>query len=147
VPLLDRNGWKTDERIVLPVEELEAALEKGAGVALPNSFHARDLLPAQARLGLIAVQFPKFNDGRGFSIARQLRAQGYGGTLRATGKIIPDLFAFALQCGFDEVEIDEAQAARQPIEQWLHALTLIDASYQDGEDGTVSIFKRRRAAA
>jgi uncharacterized protein (DUF934 family) len=163
VKLLDRNGWKTDDyvradeffaapAILVPIEALDAALAGRAagqriGVALPNTFHAADLLAVQDRLDLVAIAFPKFSDGRGFSIGKALRDQGYRGVLRAAGAIIPDQFAFALHCGFDEVEIDDAQAERQPIDQWLHALTLIHAGYQDGPDGSVSIFRRRQAAA
>jgi uncharacterized protein (DUF934 family) len=161
--LLDRNGWKTDvfvraEEVVptaallVPLAGLEAALAarhdgQWLGVSLPNSCHAADLKPVQDRLELVAVDFPRFSDGRGFSIAKGLREQGYRGTLRASGDLIPDQFAFALHVGFDEIEISDEQAARQPIGQWLHALTLIGASYQDGEDGVVSILKRRRLAA
>ena len=38
-------------------------------------------------------------------------------------------------------------ACRQPVGQWLQALTQIHDSYQDGVDGAVSILKRRRQAA
>lgn len=141
--LLDRNGWKSSNFVPVPVDELG----DGVALAVPNNQDPRALLDLQDRLDLIAIPFPKFSDGRGFSIARRLREQGYKGILRATGALIPDQFAFALECGFDEVELSDEQAARQPITQWLHALTLIKASYQDGEDGTQSIFKRRRAAA
>jgi uncharacterized protein (DUF934 family) len=141
--LLDRNGWKSSNLVPVPAEELG----EGVALAVPNNQDPRALLDVQDRLDLIAIPFPKFNDGRGFSIARSLRAQGYKGLLRATGALIPDQFAFALECGFDEIELSDEQAARQPIAQWQHALTLIKASYQDGEDGTRSIFKRRRAAA
>jgi uncharacterized protein (DUF934 family) len=144
--LLDRNGWTTSDLNPVPVESLDAALAAGA-VALPNDYRAANLRPVQGRLALVSIDFPKFNDGRGFSIARSLRAQGYSGRLRASGALIPDQFAFALQCGFDEIEISDAQAERQPIEQWLHALGLIGASYQEGADGDGSIFQRRRAAA
>jgi uncharacterized protein (DUF934 family) len=163
VPLLDRKGWKPDEylraddvspapAVLVPHELLAATLAarpdgQRVGVELANTFQPRDLLPVQGRLDLVAIRFPAFSDGRGFSIGRMLREQGYGGALRAAGAIIPDQFAFALRCGFDEVEINEEQAARQPIEQWLHALNLIGASYQNGEDGIVSIFKKRRLAA
>jgi uncharacterized protein (DUF934 family) len=140
--LLDRQGWKTSNLVPVPVGELG----EGVAVAVPNTYRAADLLPVQDRLELVAIDFPKFSDGRGFSIARSLRAQGYKGTLRATGALIPDQFAFALHVGFDEIEISDDQAARQPIEQWLHALTLIHDSYQDGVDGVVSILKRRRHA-
>ena len=116
-------------------------------LAVANTQDPADLRPLQARLQLIAIAFPKFSDGRGFSLAKALRAQGYTGRLRATGALIPDQFAFALQVGFDEIEISDEQAARQPVEQWLQALTAIHDSYQNGEDGTASILTRRRYAA
>ena len=68
--------------------------------------------------GLIAIDFP-LNDGRGFSLARRLRALGYAGRLRATGRLVADHYAMARRVGFDEVEISAAVAARQPVEQWL----------------------------
>jgi uncharacterized protein (DUF934 family) len=159
LPLLDRNGWKADafardpaaDAPIVPFAELEAALAAGRpgariGVDLPNNIHPREVLPWQDRLDLIAIAFPRFSDGRGFSLGRMLREQSYRGLLRASGWVIPDQFAFALHCGFDEVEIDEEHAARQPIEQWLHAAGLISESYQDTRDGFVSVFKQRRAA-
>jgi len=141
--LLDRHGWTTSDLVPVPIE----ALGDGVAVLLPNTTHAADLLPLQDRLQLVAIDFPKFSDGRGFSIARALRAQGYEGRLRATGALIPDQFAFALQVGFDEIEITDEQAARQPLGQWLQALTAIHDSYQNGEDGNASILTRRRYAA
>jgi uncharacterized protein (DUF934 family) len=163
VPLLDRDGWKPDQyirddevfvapRLLAPVAHLDAALaaagpQQRVGVEIPNSFNARDLLPVMGRLDLVAIEFPKFNDGRGFSIGRVLREEGYKGILRAVGAIIPDQFAFALHCGFDEVEIDEAQARRQPIDQWLHALIQFGPGYQSVAGGQVSILERRRARA
>lgn len=141
--LLDRQGWTTSALVPVSLEELG----DGKALAIPNDQDPAALLDVQGRLALIAIPFPKFSDGRGFSIAKALREQGYRGTLRATGALIPDQFAFALQVGFDEVEISDEQAARQPLEQWLHALTLIGDSYQQGVDGTASILARRRAAA
>ena len=151
MPLLDRNGWKAEGFDVVAYEDLDAALEAKApeqklGVLVPNHIHPRQLAPVQDRLDLIAVEFPKHSDGRGFSLGRMLRQQGYAGTLRASGHILPDQFGFALHDGFDEVEIDEAQAARQPVEQWLHARALISASYQQVAEGTPNIFAQRRAA-
>lgn len=146
MPLLDRQGWKTDAYVrsetpietaalLVPFAALDDALAARAGaqrigVVLPNDVAAEALLPAQAALDLIAIEFPQFKDGRGFSIARALRRQGYRGTLRAAGPLVPDQFAFALDCGFDEIEIGDEQAARQPIEQWLHALTFVTDSYR-----------------
>jgi uncharacterized protein (DUF934 family) len=101
----------------------DAALSGGDGlaVALPNDADPAALAPAFARIRLIAVPFPKFADGRAFSVARRLRALGYAGRLRATGSPIPDHYAFARDCGFDEVEIDDALHARQGPGAWLSA--------------------------
>jgi uncharacterized protein (DUF934 family) len=163
VKLLDRQGWKADgfaragtaaeaPAVIVSLDTLDAALAarrpgQPVGVDLPNDSDPALLRDRQDRIDLIAIAFPKYGDGRGFSIARALRDQGYRGLLRASGSIIPDQFAFAIHCGFDEVEIDDARAARQPIGQWLHALTLIHGTYQDGPDGSVSVFRRRHQEA
>jgi len=67
----------------------------------------------------IRIAFPKFSDGRGFTLARQLRARGFAGRLRAAGHVIADQYTMARRSGFDEVEIDAALAERQPAPQWL----------------------------
>lgn len=72
-----------------------------------------------ADIAMIRVTFPGFADGRGFTIARRLRLMGFGGRLRAAGHVIADQYAMARRSGFDEVEIDDALAARQPEDQWL----------------------------
>ena len=72
-----------------------------------------------ATLGLIRIGFPKFSDGRGFTIARTLRRMGYVGALHATGHVIADQYAMARRSGFDAVEIDADLARRQPEDQWL----------------------------
>jgi uncharacterized protein (DUF934 family) len=69
-------------------------------------------------LKMIRVDFPSSADGRGFTIARQLRLMGYTGRLRAKGHILADQYAMVRRCGFDEVEISDALAARQPVDQW-----------------------------
>ena len=160
MPLLDRSGLVADawvrgavgdgaDALIVPVDALYAALAvKPArlGIDLPNTFDVASLAPLQDRIDLIAIAFPAFTDGRGFSLARELRRQGYTGRLRASGHLIPDQFGFTLECGFDEVEIDDARFARQPLEQWLQAAATISVAYQDVE-GRTPIFARRRAAA
>jgi len=68
---------------------------------------------------LIRVDFPSFSDGRGFTIASVLRTRGYSGHLRATGHVIADQYAMARRSGFDDVEISDELAARQPENQWV----------------------------
>ncbi|MEY8829047.1 DUF934 domain-containing protein [Sedimentitalea sp. XS_ASV28] len=76
-------------------------------------------VPLHSGLRMIRVDFPSSADGRGFTIARQLRLRGYQGRLRARGHVLADQYAMARRSGFDEVEIDDALAARQPEDQWL----------------------------
>ncbi|SFI91342.1 DUF934 domain-containing protein [Celeribacter neptunius] len=67
----------------------------------------------------IRVDFVSFSDGRGFTLARLLRLAGFAGRLRACGPVIADQYAMARRAGFDEVEIPDDLAARQPEAQWL----------------------------
>lgn len=87
-------------------------------VDLSNTDDPEALRAHLADLGLIRVAFPAFNDGRAFTIARRLRMMGYTGRLRAQGHVIADQYAMARRVGFDEVEISDDLAARQPAEQW-----------------------------
>ncbi|WP_424833801.1 DUF934 domain-containing protein [Ruegeria sp.] len=85
------------------------------------------------RLGsaqMVRVDFPSSADGRGFTIARVLRLKGFTGRLRAKGHVLADQYAMARRSGFDEVEIDDALAARQPEDQWLARANWKDHSYQ-----------------
>lgn len=78
----------------------------------------------------IRVAFPSSADGRGFTIARMLRLRGYRGRLRAFGPVIADQYAMARRSGFDEVEIPDDLAARQPQDQWLFRANWRDHDYQ-----------------
>ncbi|WP_171098713.1 MULTISPECIES: DUF934 domain-containing protein [unclassified Ruegeria] len=85
------------------------------------------------RLGcakMVRVDFPSSADGRGFTIARVLRLKGYTGRLRAKGHVLADQYAMARRSGFDEVEIDNALATRQPEDQWLARANWKDNNYQ-----------------
>ena len=77
------------------------------------------VLPYLSSLKLIRIAFPAFNDGRAFTIARRLRMAGFKGHLRAVGPVIADQYAMARRVGFDDVEIPDDLAARQPQAQWL----------------------------
>ncbi|MCB1428760.1 MAG: DUF934 domain-containing protein [Nitratireductor sp.] len=80
---------------------------------------------------LIVIPFAGFGDGRGFSLATQLRRAGFAGTLRASGHVIPDQYAHARRCGFDEVAISDEQARRQLEAQWLAEVPKIGRTYQN----------------
>lgn len=113
----------------IPAADIEKAAGPELAVLLANDDAPETLAPYFDKIVLIAVAFPSFADGRGFSIACRLRDLGYAGRLRATGHMITDQYASARACGFDEVEIDDALAARQPEAHW-QAAAAIRISYQ-----------------
>ena len=95
------------------------------------------------RFPLIAVNFPKFGDGRGYSIARLLRERyGYKGELRAIGDVLHDHLYFMEQCGFDAFALREDQDAQEA----LSAFDTFSDSYQATVLRPVPLFRRRLAA-
>jgi len=122
MPIVTDNGFADDQAAapLLSLTALESGGgEAGAGLEIPNDIDARELAPHFNKVDLIAIAFPNFADGRGFSLARRLRALGYRGRLRAKGHVIADQYPMARACGFDEVQIDETLARRQPEAHWL----------------------------
>ena len=91
---------------------------RGAVTEIASDADPSTLPALTAGAELVRVAFPAFNDGRGFTLARRLRAAGYGGRLRAAGHLPADQYAMARRSGFDEVEIAADLAARQPEDQW-----------------------------
>ncbi len=92
------------------------------------------------RFDLIAVNFPKFQDGRGFSIARLLRERfGYKGELRAVGHITRDHLYYMEGCGFDAFELREGEDP----EEALAAFGAFSEAYQASVTRPVPLFRRR----
>ncbi|MBM3643207.1 MAG: DUF934 domain-containing protein [Alphaproteobacteria bacterium] len=114
-----------------------------AAVSLPNTASPDLLGDGLARLELIALHFPKFNDGRAYSQARLLRGRmGYRGELRATGDVLRDQLPFMLRCGFDSFE-----KADPPFGEAVRAAaTLFSVVYQPAEDNRVPAAELRRLA-
>lgn len=81
-------------------------------------------------LQMIRIDFPSFADGRGFTIARQLRLRGFTGRLRAKGHVLSDQYAMARRSGFDEVEISGDLAKRQPEDEWQYRADWKAHNYQ-----------------
>src|SRR5580765_8389016 len=92
------------------------------------------------RFALVAVNFPKFGDGRGFSIARLLRERyGYKGELRAVGHITRDHLFFMESVGFDAFELRDGE---DPYEA-LAAFDDFSESYQASVARPQPLFRRR----
>jgi uncharacterized protein (DUF934 family) len=111
MPLIDTHGAALAERAAETVQ-------------LGPDARLEELAPRLGEIGRVEIEFPKFRDGRGFTLARTLRERfGFTGDIRATGHFIPDQFAALVACGFTSfvtpAEHEPAQyaaqtAARQP---------------------------------
>ena len=117
MPIVTQEGFCPDEAHEWHTPE---TLGPGSGlsVELPGDADPAILAGRLDDIVRIRIRFASYGDGRGFSLARGLREQGYAGHLRAAGHLISDQFRHALQSGFDDVEIHEALALRQPEEDW-----------------------------
>ncbi|MEM6889461.1 MAG: DUF934 domain-containing protein [Pseudomonadota bacterium] len=93
------------------------AANDASALDIPSDTDPTDI-PLCGGLRMIRVDFPTSADGRGFTVARTLRLRGYTGRLRAGGHILSDQYAMARRSGFDEVEISDELAARQPENDW-----------------------------
>lgn len=96
------------------------------------------------RFALVAVNFPQFGDGRGYSIAQLLRERhGYKGELRAIGEVVRDHLFFMASCGFDAFVLRDDQ---DPAEA-LTAFGDFSEAYQASVDRPLPLFRRRAAAS
>lgn len=69
------------------------------------------------RVALIAIDFPTYTDGRGFSLAQILRKQyGWNSELRAMGDVLIDIIHYLARCGFDSFLIKDGHDAKLVLE-------------------------------
>jgi len=131
-----------ERRVVANPSQPSDAKEPGEVIRLepqddPASVAAR--LPTAAR---VEVNFPKFGDGRGYSIARLLRERyGYKGELRAVGQVARDNLYFMEQCGFDAFLLRDGE----DVEQALKGFNDFSEGYQASVARPVPLFRRRGA--
>jgi uncharacterized protein (DUF934 family) len=127
---------------ILSLEELnQGAASDGSavGVVLEADQPPSTIEPALSSLALVAIKFPVFSDGRGFSYARELRDRGFTGEIRATGHIIRDQLYFLSRCGFNAFEFDDDV----DLEQALASLDDFSDAYQADTGQADPLFRRR----
>ena len=113
-------GPETSAAAYVSIDQIAAnAAPASIALDLASDTDPESLAPHVGALASIRIDFPSFADGRGFTIARRLRELGFAGKMRARGHLIADQYAMARRSGFDEVEISDDLAARQPEDQWL----------------------------
>ena len=114
------------------------------GVWLPSDALATAIKDDLDKFKVIAIDFPKFSDGRGYSIAFNLRKRlGYMGELRAIGDVLRDNLFQMQRCGFN------AYATRQDrsIHDALKGLTAFSEPYQAAIDQPLPLFRRHERGA
>ncbi|WP_153108729.1 DUF934 domain-containing protein [Propionivibrio limicola] len=104
----------------------------------------RDEIDAILALPLVAIDFPDFRDGRGYSIAYLLRTRyGFKGELRAIGDVLRDQLFYMHRCGFTSFDV----RADKDIAEALKGLqTGFSVRYQGSADDPVPLFRKRQEA-
>jgi uncharacterized protein (DUF934 family) len=114
------------------------------GVWLAPDDEPADIVADFAQISVIAVDFPVFRDGRGFSIGRLLRERyQWTGELRAIGDVLRDQVRLMLRCGFDAFAV----RADKDIADAMKAFDDFTVQYQGAFDDPSPLFRRRAATA
>src|SRR3954469_20091880 len=150
VRMLDEAPVADDAAVLVPAARLTAdageLLQRSGrtGVIWPNNRNVAELAPYLDRLDVVALTFPKFQDGRAYSQARLLRERyGYRGELRATGQVLRDQFLFLIRAGFDAFEVTKPA----DVEAFADATRRYSAFYQPAGDGRGPALRKRMAEA
>lgn len=123
-------------------KERDALLARNTpvGVRLQSSESPETLGADVHHFALIALEFPKFRDGRAFSWARMLRTRlGFDGEIRAVGDFLYDQVSYQHRVGFDAWEVPD----HFTLEMFQRALTEMTNVYQPSTDGKKTIRELR----
>ena len=142
----DDAGQLPSGDILVPLDVWQQNVDRLAdhsgavGVWVNGDEEIEAVADALISLPLIAINFPKFVDGRGFSVARLLRDRyGFKGELRAVGQIIRDQLFFLKRCGFNAFEFD----SEIDLDEGAQSLADFSDAYQVAADQPEPLFKRR----
>lgn len=148
------NNWVTieDYESELPAGQIiidsafwlenQAKLEgrKDIALLLKGDADLEALKPFLNSFDLIAVHFPAFADGRGYSLARLLKERyDFKGEIRAVGDVLIDQLHFMKRCGFDTYDLKEGLSA----EKALNYFSTFSDPYQLAYDVQTPIFRRK----
>lgn len=131
-------------KLIVPLATWQAQSEQlkqsgPIGVWLDSDESPQAIVEDLPYLAVIAINFPAFTDGRGFSYARELRqTHGYGGELRAIGAFMRDQLFYLKRCGFNAFALQGGDP-----EQALDSLNDFSESYQASADQPQPLFRRR----
>ncbi|MFT3928162.1 MAG: DUF934 domain-containing protein [Myxococcales bacterium] len=116
------------------------AAHKGKlGVRVDPEDDLAALVAVLPKVALVAINFPKFGDGRGYSKARLLRERhAYKGELRAVGEVLGDQLFYMHRCGFDAYELVEGK----DLDAALRCLADFSVTYQAATDDPRPLYRR-----
>lgn len=136
-------------KVIVPLkvwqaQRAELSARKDIGVWFASDERPEALKDDVANLPVIAVDFPKFSDGRGYSIAYNLRARlGYQGELRAIGDVLRDQLFYMQRVGFNAF----ATRPDRSIQDALKGLRDFSEPYQTSWDLKNPLYRRVERSA
>lgn len=122
--------------------EGERLLSEGrsVGVRLEPAEEVEVLAYDLPRIAVVAVAFPKFNDGRAYTAARLLRERyGFTGEVRAVGDVLREQAGFMVRVGIDAFEPADGATP----EQWAAAASRHRHVYQRAADRRAPAYAER----
>lgn len=137
--VLTREGTWLEARAELPTLDQWLRTAPGPALRLAPADDAERLAGRVHELALVEIEFPRFTDGRGYSLAVTLRRLGYAGELRAVGEILIDQVFLLKRVGYTQFALraDQDRAAA------VAALSRYSEAYQAAADFALPIYRRR----
>jgi uncharacterized protein (DUF934 family) len=154
--LIVKDQWTyVDDETTLPegqvivslkrwIEERETLLSRTGhiGLVLRSHENPEEIAKDSKFFQVIALDFPAFTDGRGYSYARLLRERyDFDGELRAIGNVLRDQVFLMHRCGFDAFEIKADD--QKSLQIWLDAQAEMSVFYQPTADGRKTVLSQR----
>lgn len=145
--LIEKSDQLSGENVIVPYlifkEHQELYTQCNIGVWIKNDCDIDAISDDIIRLPIIAIEFPIFTDGRGFSLARILRERfHYTGEIRAIGYPIRDQLCYLKRCGFNAFAFDDGDV---DLSEALSSLNDFTEAYQSSVDQPLPLFKRRNS--
>jgi uncharacterized protein (DUF934 family) len=134
--------------VIVSLEQWQAhrddLLKRGTplGIKMHSDQPPELIAPDLQHFAVVALEFPKFRDGRAYSYARLLRERyKFTGELRAVGEVLLEQLFFMLRTGFDAFDVQGAD----PLKDYRTALADFSVWYQPAADGRPTAMQLRRA--
>ena len=137
---LDADAANPGKQQILSLDQwLQLTDKAGRALMLEPGQAPAPLFEHLQVIPLVAINFPVFTDGRGFSYGRELRERGFTGELRASGHFIRDQMTYLARCGFDAFQLADESA----LDEALASLRDFSEHYQAAIDQPLPLFRRR----